>query len=556
MCVALAVGCSKPGEDPTDKPSGSPSGKPAASAGGAAQESSPLRLLAKATVSFNLVGMGGDGAAIAGGAGLSIEEGKLAERPGLERGLTNPKWSERQWLGSSRELMVFAGKRDPESLWKGDEMITGDSKAIGADRTVYRTFKKNAWIQTAAVKDGEKSAGIGRFLGRVVSPILMDGGKDYRFILVAGKTGIALPRPGTAPKKENEAEPSAEVAAPSEALLPPPGGSPRPVLPDSGVRPRIPADAGARPTASTAPPAKPPAKPAPPASAKPPSPPAEKPDPAGTGAAAKAADKDPSLPWPTDQSCVTRLVPHAFDGLESGESMLVGGTCPDSEQFWVEHWAAKSRASTYERLPEGLKGPVAIAITGEGSGYVAGLGSQYLAFGQSGKWEKVKLPTDGAITQLASSPGGKLWLIVGGKVFSREGTGPFEQLNLGDCKAATHVLPTDGDAPFVACGTELFGPPDAAPKGVVEVGKGATSLCKTPYVTVRADVDRSKRYPEDVKKVKESGVEAELVFGHRGMEGKKLLEAKVADMAAARKLAKAISSAGITCGEPRDVQKL
>jgi hypothetical protein len=263
---------------------------------------------------------------------------------------------------------------------------------------------------------------------------------------------------------------------------------------------------------------------------------------------------DLSLPNPTTSECVARLVPRALDGLESGEAMMVGQLCGGSD-WWVEHWLAGKRNASFEKLPEVLNaGRAAIAMTVAGEAYVAALGTDLLMQRRGDQWRKILGPTKGELAFIGAAPGGRLWVVQGGKVFSRLAQDRWRQLVLPGDESATALMVSDSEQTFVVAGRKLFGPPDAAPREVVEIGPGATSLCQEPYVIVRRDIKRTERYPDEVAKVQKAGVSgAELVFGHRGMFGEDAIQAKLSNMTSARKLSKALGGADIVCGEPRNV---
>ena len=82
-------------------------------------------------------------------------------------------------------------------------------------------------------------------------------------------------------------------------------------------------------------------------------------------------------------------------------------------------------------------------------------------------------------------------------------------------------------------------------------------LCKQPYVIVRRKVERQKRYPDEVEKVKKAAVSGiELVFGHRGMAGEDSIQAKAPDMKTAQALSQALGGADIVCGPSRTEAKV
>jgi hypothetical protein len=369
-----------------------------------------------------------------------------------------------------------------------------------------------------AVKEGETFRDLGRYRGRIVTPVEMPGGTDYRFVLLAGKTGIALPAPSAAPKKK---EPEPEEAATSEELAD--------------------ASTGAADGAAEMPEAAAPAKPEPSAKKEK----AEEPP-------------DPNLPQPGSDECATRLVPRAFDGLEDGEAYLVGRACPGSGAFWVEHWPAGKRKAVFEKLPlQPAEDAVEVAATVSGEAYLAERGSRSLLFRTGGAWKKIEPPGSGNIQKLVASPAGRIWIIADGHVFSRKGDAAWSELSLPEGKRASDVLPADGELTLVAAEGELYGPPNAGPTDVVSIGAGATILCQEPYVLVERKIKRSKRYPEVVEKVKKTGVAGiELVFGHRGMAGEDSIQAKVKDMKTAQALSKALGGADIVCGAPRTEAKV
>lgn len=233
--------------------------------------------------------------------------------------------------------------------------------------------------------------------------------------------------------------------------------------------------------------------------------------------------------------------------------MLVGRVCPGTGDYWIEHWAPKTRKATFEKLPSPPNENLVLAMTTEGRAVVGALGSSWaVERTASGAWKKLDLPASGELAQLTAAPGGRLWIVLSGRVFHRTGEAPFVEVALPDGKRATQVLPADGDEPFVIAGPELLGPASAFTGQVVALEGAATDLCREPYVIVESNIKRSQKYPEAIAKVKNSKVAVTaIVFGHRGMAGVDSLQAKLADMKAARELAKAVGGAQIVCGAPR-----
>lgn len=476
-----------------------------ASASPTTASASKLVVLVHATGDTLAAGANGEGLFAGTKTGLAITGGKLSEVPNLARGLEHPRWSELRIVGSDANVVAFAGKRDPKVLQTGDKMMYMEDTEIGADRVVFRSFQRGAWVRVASVNEGERLGGLGRFQDRIVAAIEMSGGKDYRFALIAGKPGIALPAP-TPAEKPKEPDPA---ATPTEA------------------------DAASGAAGAPATPPPPPTVSAPPSTPKP---------------------LDPNVPNPElADECSTRLLPRAFDGLSSGEAMLIGRVCPGTGEYWVEHWAPKKRKATFEKLPSPPNENVVLAMTTEGRAVVAALASSWaIERTASGAWKKLDLPASGELQQLTAAPGGRLWLVLSGRVFHRTGDAAFIEVPLPDGKRATQVLPADGDVPFVIAGTELLGPASAFTGQVVSLDGAATDLCAEPYVIVESNIKRTKKYPEAIAKVKSSKVAiSALVFGHRGMAGVDSIQAKLADMKAARELGKALGGAQIVCGAPR-----
>jgi hypothetical protein len=497
LAVIFVTACEKK-ESPAPAATGSAAPTPSATASAPPASASKLRVLIQSKDALLATGANGEGVVVGRRTGISIAGGKLSEVPDLARGLENPAWSERQIVGQDGTVLVIAGKRDPGSLQKGDQMMYMEDPSIDAERTVFRSFQKGAWVRVSAVKDGESLGGIGRFRDRVIAAIQMPEGKDYRFVLIAGKPGFVLPAPTPAdkpkpPEAEVPSEPEAEGDAAPSASAPPVAGAP----------------------------------------AKPP---------------------DPSLPNPDPSAeCETRLVPRAFDGLSSGEAILVGRVCPGNGEYWVEHWAEKKRKAGFEKIPQPTSDRLAVAMTTAGRAVVAQLGSRWaIERSASGSWSKLDPPGSGEIEQVAASPAGRLWLIAGGQVFSRTGDAPFTALALPSGKHATRLLPADGDEPFVVAGNELLGPASALDGDPVSLSGRATSLCREPYVIVKSKIKRTERFADVVEKVKGTKVPvAALVFGHRGMLGADSVQAKMTDMKGAQELAKALAGAEIVCGAPR-----
>lgn len=514
VCAGICVGCNEK-ESPPPAASATSVATPLASASATPPSASASKLVVLVSAKGDVLGAGANGEGLFAGTktGIAITSGKLSEMPELAKGLEHPRWSELQVVGNDASVVAFAGKRDPKALQLGDKMMYMEDTSIGADRTVFRSFQKGGWVRVSSVNEGEKLGGFGRFQDRIVAAIEMSGGKDYRFALVAGKPGIALPAPSPADKPK-EPEPAAEPTA-------------EPAAAGAAGAPATPAASG-----GSGPPPTPPTASAPPAEEKP---------------------LDPNVPHPDLASeCQTRLVPRAFDGLSSGEAILVGRVCPGAGDYWVEHWAPKKRKASFEKISSPPNENLVVKMTTEGRAVIAALGTSWaIERTSSGEWKKLALPA-GDVTQLTVAPNGRLWLVISGKVFHRTGDAAFVELALPSGKQATSVLASDGDEPFVIAGSELLGPASAFTGQVVALEGAATDLCKQPYVIVESNIKRTKKYPEAVAKVEKAKVAASaLVFGHRGMAGIDSIQAKLSDMKAARELSKALGGAEIVCGPPR-----
>ena len=468
-----------------------------------------VRVLARGEVDVELVGSGRQGVALWGATVLRITAGTLVENPVATKGLENPKWQGRV-LETAGDAVAFVATRDPEDLMKGDELVYGDSKKIDATRCVFRALDPTrGWLQTHACGDSERAAGLGGYDGRLVALVANDTAGTYRVRLIAGPTGFAPPEPAAAPSNANT-KPTAAVPSAAPSSSPP---SPSSAAPIESAAPDASADAG-----------------------DPPDVPAE------------------TEPTPVAEHCKMRLTPFGFDG-GVGHAITVGKGC-GGEAWWSEHWSAEKGASTFSPLPALPHERVIVAFVGPKEAYLAVRDTRTLLRWSGDNWESLNAPGTGSVSFVASSPTGRLWIIAGGRVFHRTGDAAFRELRLPDGETATSLIPADEPLTFVAAGHDLIGPKEAAPDAIVEVAPGkATALCTEPYVIVVAKVARRdvKALSGDVDRVDAAGLDsAQLVFGHRGLEGVDALQAKMTSMADATKLSTHLGGAAIVCGAPRN----
>lgn len=487
---------------------------PSASVAAPPKTPSPIRVLARGAGVLELGGLGREGVAIWGKAALGIVAGKLIENPALDLGLENPKFTGRVLAAAAEGVIAFAAKRDPEGLWKGDELIYGDDKLIGGQQPVFRALDaKRGWLQVHACDPGERLAGLGHYEGRLVAAIANDAERSYRVRLIAGKPGFAPPSPAFMPEPED------------------PGGYPESDEPGGEPDDKT----GDQPNVEPAPSA-------PASAADPPAPPPP---------SAAAPEAEANMPSPSAENCRTRMLPFAFEGGD-GYAITIGRTC-GARDWWAEHWSKGGR--TFARLPNLASERVGLALVSANDAYLAVLSSRTLLRWQGAKWEAVEAPGTGPVTYLASSAKGRVWVIAGGHVYHRLGSEPFAELVLPGGPVATGLIPADEPLTFVAAGRDLYGPNAAAPTEVVDVAPGkATALCSEPYVIVQAVEKRDpKAVTADIAKVKEAGLtKVELLFGHRGLEGQDALQAKVSNMTDAQALSRHLGAAAIVCGAPRN----
>lgn len=481
---------------------------PAVSAAPAPSAHPPMptvRVLARGEVDVELVGSGRQGVALWGSTALRITAGTLVEHAVAAKGLEHPKWQGRV-LETAGDAVAFVATRDPEDLLKGDELVYGDDKKIDATRCVFRALDSTrGWLQTHACGESERAAGLGGYEGRLVALIANDTAGTYRVRLIAGPTGFALPEPAAAPANVGT-KPTGAPAVPASAP-----------------------SASARPVESAAP------------------------------AASVDAPDSPEVPaetepTPVGEHCKMRLTPFAFDG-GVGHAVTVGRVC-GGEAWWSEHWSADKGAATFSPLPALPHERIILTFVGPKEAYLAVRDTRTLLRWTGDKWESLNAPGTGSVSFVASSPTGRLWIIAGGRVFHRTGDAAFRELRLPDGETATSLIPADEPITFVAAGHDLIGPKEAAPDAIVEVAPGkATALCTEPYVIVVAKVARRdvKALSGDVDRVDAAGLDsAQLVFGHRGLEGVDALQAKMTSMADATKLSAHLGGAAIVCGAPRN----
>lgn len=145
----------------------------------------------------------------------------------------------------------------------------------------------------------------------------------------------------------------------------------------------------------------------------------------------------------------------------------------------------------------------------------------------AGAWTKAEPPGTGKVTFLTASPAGRLWAIGDGKVFIQLDDKPWELLELPEGLSATTLMPSDEPEAYVLAGEVLVGPASSYAGEELAVDAPATGLCTDPYVRIRDEVQRSKRYDSDVDNAVHAGADrTQVMFGFRGLAGKSYLEAK------------------------------
>jgi hypothetical protein len=572
----LSTSCKGCGASSDGAPSGAASGSGsaassatmAASGSASAAPSSALKLIAKGDAPLILAGVGQSAVVLSSKVAIAFEDGKTTERPELLRGLENPYWTERRFLGTSAGAVAFIGKRDPMTLWPGDSQMYAENVehcgekpgppgktvpkfCLHARELTVRAFQIGAWMR----RDPREQwyGGVGRLFGRLVVAVTDDDdGPDYAFALLAGKPGIVLPRRTKLPKAGEAAPPTTTAPAPTEASAAPSTiASTAAPVPSESAAPVASAPASASAAPSTSAPVIASASAAP-----------------STSASAAPADA-PKLPIPGDPRCRSRVLPIAFDGLDAGEMFLLGRTCGGAAgDLWIEHWKKPSDTSEFipvtglsdPRRPASVDGDdyvegiddLAVAAIEPGVAVLAQRSTGTLLELRDGRVSRLDSPAAGAIEAIAASPGGRLWLVIDGRVYWRKGTATWQSLLLPEGKRATMIAPSDDDTPLIACRTELYGPASMAPAEPLDLTGTVTSLCAEPWVILNGDLPRGDEGKAGAEQARGAGVAGITLFtGYRGMGGKHTLEAKAPDVATARALAAKVTGATLTCGGPR-----
>jgi hypothetical protein len=213
MLALAAVACKKEAPPAPTATSAVPQSTPAPTA--EEKKTGPaLHLLAKSPASIAALS-GTETAIVAAGSVIYELTGNgLRQAPEFHQGLHPMHY----W-----ESFALLGSYPDAAYWFGVKRAPGgapDSQDSAEPLRLYRRFKA-AWGEADWLKvaDSESLIGIvpwkdGRFLGVV----RMVQAQDYRFALVGGKPGVALPypTPGQKPKTANEGANDADASAPAE----------------------------------------------------------------------------------------------------------------------------------------------------------------------------------------------------------------------------------------------------------------------------------------------------------------------------------------------------
>jgi hypothetical protein len=503
MC--LLAGCSKPS---SSQATGSASSIASAAPPSApAAPSSSLKLVLDAQSAISIVA-GPEGALLESDGMLYRLTGKaLTQDLELEQGLYPMHyWSNVQLVGAWPDAAFWTGdKLDPRA----------DSEAQPA--VAFMRHFKAAWGNATNLAEGEKLGGIGAYKdGRFVAAIRMASGKDYRLALVGGKPGVVMPLPQAAPKPETDAGTPAPTAS---------------VSPAASAAP--PTDAG--PVADAAPPAAP-------------------------APAAAVPEVDPN-------ACQTRILPLAAAGHDSGAFLIVGQDCEHSNVLAVERWAAGSRKSQIEMLPEltttGDGDHFLVAVQNEHSAFVAKANTDYLAHFDGTHW--VKEPAPGGEISALGANSTATWLVTSGGAYTRGATGwdlvVLPKLDSELHPAAMAVVGSDiyvagrAGSNHVLVATQA---PDApfhlptrySPKTSREEIPSASSACATPFVIVRNNVKKTEKFDDTKTSVSDPAFAgAELVVD--GWKNGTLLGVKVTSYAQGQALVNKLGGAArLSCHVP------
>jgi hypothetical protein len=466
-----------------------------------------LSLVARATAPLLIGGNDKSGVVLVAGMPYPFKDGKLAQDVDLAQSFNGTKWADFAWYGDGETLLVAGKLMVPPSMQ--DSLISGvDPGLLG--QVVIRKRSDKTWVRAADLGQGEKLVGVGRYRKDTwIAAVIMESGKDWRFALVSGEGGGALPSPGA---PEHHAQPSASPPSP----------------PDSAA-----ASGGATASAAPAPtPAGAPSEPAP-----------------GEG-----TNNEPS------NVCATQILPAAVAGLGTGEFFAVGYDCEPGGKLRMQHWAAGARKASLEELPAppSKDAPLLLAASAQ-STYVGQRGSSYLAKRDSdATWKKVDLPEGGSLDDLQGTAGGAVWLIAGGKVFTLRGA-VWNEVFLPPGTKATRVLPSDGDTPWVVAGTQLFGPGGGEVADLVGPTRGtggveplaASSVCTDLYAMLRVGVGEKQKFPD--LRTKLAGLEG-VTYHRVSWGGTDMLLAKLPNQAAAKDLMKRLEGdklARLICIKPK-----
>lgn len=477
-----------------------------------------FRVLAASTSSIEAIS-GVDTALVAVGSVLyELTKQGLRQAPELHQGLHPMHYWER-WamLGQFPDAAYWYGvKRSPEER-------ANTNPGVEDPFRLYRRFK-TAWGDADWLDVSARESLIGVVPwkdARYLAVVRMNGSDDYRFALVGGKPGVALPIPlaGQKPQAQAELTPAAVGAGPIDA------------------------------------------------------------GPAISVAAASAAPVASAAPGAPTLSCPTILQPKAAAGNAEGGLLVVGYRCSKMDELVVERFAAGKRKSVLEVLPPGwpqvttsadeLDSPLRAVIVNDDLAFVAGLSSSYLARFDGKGW-RTETP-EGTIVDFGQVQG-KAWLTTTAGLYLLD-EGKWQEQPLSDEARTVSVKKVFGlgDELFVtgkndhndvvlltlrAVKKPIQLPSPAVTKTLREELVVGSPVCQDLFLVVKSNVTDKDNF--DSLKAHLTGELAGLKLVIDNWKNGKLLGVALKDFAVAEKLKEAFKDANpkLTCHVPNVIRTI
>jgi hypothetical protein len=510
-----------------------------------------FRIMAESASGMRAIS-GENSVVLAAGAVLyELTKSGLRQAPELHQGL-HPMhyWESWSLMGSFPDAAYWYGvKRSPSDR---EDAVPG----VADPYSLYRRFQ-SAWGEAdwLKVNDSESVVGVVPWKDKhFLAVVRMNGSDDYRFALVGGKPGVALPIPTPGRKSAAPTEPApAGTGAAANAPAQPSAAS-------SNVAPATDGSAAPKAAAPTAEGPKAGSVPEPTAAPK-----------------AVVAPEDSAAPPDPTVSCPTILQPKAVAGNTDGGLLVVGYRCTRPSELVVERFAAGKRKSVLESLPPG--GPQVntapeefgsafrAAIVDDGLAFVAGASSNYLVRFDGKGWHR-ETP-EGTIVDLGQV-GAKVWLTTSTGLFFLEG-GEWKKQSLSEEASGVSVRSVFllGDEPF-ALGTKERGdfilltlravekpirlPNPPVVKTLREELVIGSPVCSNLFLVVKSNVKEKDNF--DTQKAKLTGELAHLKLVVDNWKNGKLLGVVVENFAMAEKLESTFGDAKLTCHVPNVIRTI